>query len=72
MDEPDKMMIRRRGFLGILTTGGLTAVAVTVPLGDGAVADTESYDEKRKPRYRVSEEVKTFYRVNAYPARRDR
>jgi len=31
------------------------------------VADTESNDEKRKPRYRESEEVKTFYRVNRYP-----
>ena len=24
-------------------------------------------DEKRKARYRLSEEVKTFYRVNRYP-----
>ena len=38
------------------------------PFAGAASADTESSDEKRKPRYRESEEVKTFYRVNRYPS----
>jgi hypothetical protein len=33
-----------------------------------ARADNETNDEKRKARYRESEEVKTFYRVNRYPS----
>jgi hypothetical protein len=30
-------------------------------------ADTENNDEKRKARYRETEHVKTYYRVNRYP-----
>ena len=37
------------------------------PHANEAVADSESNDEKRKPRYKETEEVKTFYRVNRYP-----
>jgi hypothetical protein len=33
-----------------------------------ARADSESDDEKRKARYRESDEVKTYYRVNRYPS----
>ena len=43
------------------------AVAAT-PLASRVHADSESDDEKRKPRYRESEEVKTYYRVNRYPS----
>jgi hypothetical protein len=37
------------------------------PLGKEAAADTENEDEKRKARYRESDEVKAYYRVNRYP-----
>ena len=37
-------------------------------LADVARADTETNDEKRKARYRETEHVKTFYRVNRYPS----
>ena len=47
---------------------GLAATAA-VPLAGVAKADTESNDEKRKSRYQESEHVKTFYRVNRYPAK---
>jgi hypothetical protein len=67
MDERNKMTVRRRAFLGIIATGGLTAASAAVPFGISAVADTESHDEKRKPRYRESQEVRTYYRVNRYP-----
>jgi hypothetical protein len=67
MDEQNKMTVRRRGFLGIVAASGLTAATAVVPFGTSAVAETETYDEKRKPRYRESQEVRTFYRVNRYP-----
>ena len=38
------------------------------PLAGEAHADTESNDEKRKARYRETEHVKTYYRVNRYPS----
>jgi hypothetical protein len=34
-----------------------------------AKADTESSAEKRKARYRETDHVKTFYRVNRYPTK---
>jgi hypothetical protein len=56
----------------VLTTSGFAAATSAVLLGHGAIADTENYSEERKPRYRVTEEVRTFYRVNRYPASRKR
>jgi hypothetical protein len=47
---------------------GLAATAA-VPLAGSAQADTENGDEKRKSRYRESDHVKTYYRVNRYPAK---
>jgi hypothetical protein len=57
----------RRDFLRTLGVGA-TAVAATAPLAGEARADTESNDEKRKARYKETEHVKTFYRVNRYPS----
>ena len=37
------------------------------PCDRGLCADSESNDEKRKARYRETDEVKTYYRVNRYP-----
>ena len=56
----------RRDFLRTLGAGA-TAVATTAPLAGEARADTETNDEKRKARYRETEHVKTYYRVNRYP-----
>jgi hypothetical protein len=42
------------------------AATAAPPLASEAMAEGET-DEKRKARYRLSEEVKTFYRVNRYP-----
>jgi hypothetical protein len=54
---------RRRFFL----MGGSAAVAVAaaVPLASEAEAD-ESQAERVKARYRETEHVKTYYRVNRY------
>jgi hypothetical protein len=58
----------RREFLRTLGAGATVAAAAGGPLVDEAHADTETNDEKRKSRYRETEEVKTFYRVNRYPS----
>jgi hypothetical protein len=61
-----KLSLGRRQFFRVLGAG--TAVGAVGSLATEAVADSESNDEKRKPRYRESNEVKTFYRVNRYPS----
>jgi hypothetical protein len=57
----------RRDFLRTLGAGATVAAAAGAPLAGDAHADTENNDDKRKSRYRESEHVKTFYRVNRYP-----
>ena len=37
------------------------------PLAGEARADTETNDEKRKARYKETDHVKAYYRVNRYP-----
>ena len=64
MKADDKTTVGRRGFFRLIGTGA--AAGAIAPLGR-AEADSEKEDEKRKPRYRESEEVKTYYRVNRYP-----
>ena len=41
----------------------------SVPLATAAKADTETNDEKRKARYKETDHVKAYYRVNRYPAK---
>ena len=62
----DKPALGRRRFFRAL--GGGVAAGVVAPLATEALADSESDDEKRKARYRESDEVKTYYRVNRYPS----
>jgi hypothetical protein len=59
--------LARRAFLRSLGTAVTVAAASAGPLTGSAHADTESNDEKRKARYRETEHVKTYYRVNRYP-----
>jgi hypothetical protein len=66
MQEKPKTAVGRRAFLRALGAGA-TAAAAT-PLATKAKADTENNDEKRKARYKETEHVKTFYRVNRYPS----
>jgi hypothetical protein len=65
MKSGAKTRIARREFLRTLGVGAVAGAAS--PLVTGARADTENNDEKRKPRYKETEHVKTFYRVNKYP-----
>ena len=62
----DKTSLGRRQFLHALGAG--VAVAAASPLALEAKADSESNDEKRKSRYKESDHVKAYYRVNRYPS----
>ena len=58
----------RREFLRTLGAGAGVAVAASGPLAEQAAADSESNDEKRKARYKETDHVKAYYRVNRYPS----
>jgi hypothetical protein len=66
MKTKDKTTVGRRDFLRAMGAGA--TVAAAAPLASAAKADTETNDEKRKSRYKESDHVKTFYRVNRYPS----
>jgi hypothetical protein len=66
MEAERKTTLGRRRFFRMLGTG--VAAGAMAPLATEAVADSESDDEKRKARYRETDEVKTYYRVNRYPS----
>lgn len=66
MTRERKPTLGRRQFFRALGAG--VAATATAPLAAEALADGESDDERRKARYRESDEVKTYYRVNRYPA----
>jgi hypothetical protein len=68
MTSERKRTVARREFLRTLGGGAGVAVAAAGPLAEEARADTESNEEKRKSRYKETEHVKTFYRVNRYPS----
>ena len=68
MKRERRSMVGRREFLRTLGAGATVAAAAAAPLAQSAHADTESNDEKRKSRYKETEHVKTFYRVNRYPS----
>jgi hypothetical protein len=62
----ERKAVGRRELLRALGAGA--TVAAAAPLAGAARADTESNDEKRRSRYKETEHVKTFYRVNRYPS----
>ena len=68
MTKASKPAVGRREFLRTLGAGATVAAAAATPLAGEARADTETNDEKRKARYRETEHVKTYYRVNRYPS----
>ena len=66
--KSENKSLGRRDFLRALGAGAGVAAVTAAPLATPAVADSETNDEKRKARYRETDQVKTFYRVNRYPA----
>lgn len=65
MKQETKTKTGRRDFLRAMGAGA--GVAAMTTLASPAKADSENNQDKRKARYRESDEVKTFYRVNRYP-----
>jgi hypothetical protein len=65
MQTKARTTVGRREFLRVLGAGAGAAAAA--PLAAPAKADSENNDEKRKTRYKETEHVKAFYRVNRYP-----
>jgi hypothetical protein len=69
MSDEKKATVRRRDFLRKVGVGTVGAGAtLAAPLVGSAQADSENNDEKRKARYKESDHVKAYYRVNRYPA----
>jgi hypothetical protein len=68
MRDEKKTKVGRRDFLRKLGIGAAGAGAsLATPLTGPAQADSENNDEKRKARYKETDHVKAFYRVNRYP-----
>jgi hypothetical protein len=64
----NKATVGRRDFLRKVGVGAVGAGAtLAVPLVAPAQADSENNDEKRKARYKETDHVKAYYRVNRYP-----
>jgi hypothetical protein len=61
----DTPSLGRRRFLYALGAGA--AITAAAPLAIEAKADSETNDEKRKSRYKETDHVKAYYRVNRYP-----
>jgi len=69
MSEDRKVTVGRRDFLRKVAIGTAGAGAtLATPLVGSAQADSETNDEKRKARYKETDHVKAYYRVNRYPA----
>jgi len=66
MHTVGKTSLGRRQFLRALGAGAAVTAASRLALE--AKADSESNDEKRKSRYKESDHVKAYYRVNRYPS----
>ena len=66
MTSERKVTLGRRQFLRALGAGA--AATAASPLATEARADSETNDDKRKSRYRESDHVKEYYRVNRYPS----
>ena len=66
MKAQDKTKVGRRDFLRAIGAGAGLAVTSAAPLATDAAA-AESDADKKKARYKETEHVKAFYRVNRYP-----
>ena len=69
MKQRDKATVGRRNFLRAMATGAGVAAVSAGALTTPAAADSENNDEKRKSRYKETDHVKAFYRVNRYPTK---
>jgi hypothetical protein len=65
MRDDKKTTVGRRDFLRKVGIGAGATLAT--PLVRPAQADSETDQEKRKARYKETDHVKAYYRVNRYP-----
>jgi hypothetical protein len=66
MKQKQKTTVGRREFLRALGAGA--AAASAAPLVANTAVAAESDADKKKARYRETDHIKTFYRVNRYPS----
>ena len=62
--QTSKGAVGRRDVLKVLGAG---AAASASPLAETAQAETWNEAEHQKARYRLSDHIKAYYRVNRYP-----
>ena len=67
MKQQDKSKLGRRDFLRAMGAGAGFAVTAAAPLASEAAA-TESDAEKKKARYKETDHVKAYYKVNRFPS----
>ena len=67
MKQQDKSKLGRRDFLRAMGAGAGLAATAAVPLASEAVA-SESDAEKKKARYKETDHVKAYYKVNRFPS----
>ncbi len=67
MKQQDKSKLGRRDFLRAMGAGAGLAATVAVPLASEAAA-SESDAEKKKARYKETDHVKAYYKVNRFPS----
>ena len=67
MKQQDKPKLGRRDFLRALGAGAGLAVTAAAPLASEAAA-AESDADKKKARYKETDHVKTYYKVNRFPS----
>jgi hypothetical protein len=65
--QSKKTTVGRRDFLRTLGVGAGAAAVAAAPLVGEARADSESGSDRTKARYKETEHVKAFYKVNRYP-----
>ncbi|RWN01275.1 MAG: formate dehydrogenase [Mesorhizobium sp.] len=66
MQENKQTAMNRRNFLRAFGGASTTAVAAAVTLTPGEAQAYDPGEEETKTRYRETEHVKAFYRVNGY------
>ena len=61
-----KLSMDRRSFLR--AAGGVSTAAAATALGSTAARAYDPGEEETRSRYRETEHIRTFYRVNRYPS----
>ena len=67
MKQQGKSKLGRRDFLRAMGAGAGLAVTAAAPLATAAAA-AESEAEQKKARYKETDHVKAYYKVNRFPS----